>query len=79
MERVEKAFRARDFREQTVFEKAVFSIRDERRHIAGSTFEAHERYYRQTFGNWGASFRRGLSFAFVRKFIKTFRGPCHRH
>ena len=36
----------RDTREQTIFKEAVFSFRDERGYIGGTTFEAHEGHHR---------------------------------
>ena len=40
---VKKTFLMGDTREQTFFKEAVFSFRDERRYIGGTTFEAHKK------------------------------------
>lgn len=45
MEYFEEAVLTKDPRDQIVFKKALFSFRDERRYVGGTTFEAHERHY----------------------------------
>ena len=43
---LKKHFERETLANKLFFEKAVFSFRNERRYIGGTTFEAYERYYR---------------------------------